>query len=152
MSAPMKMSGVYRNNVSESDSFNTVPGGIMKKIIAVLGIAFFCSALVQAGSVDAMPFLRMGVSARAMGMGSAFAGVSDDLAASYYNPAGIASLEGSKISLMTAMLSNSRSMQWLSYGRPLGNGAFSFSALTAGERYSRSDFVGGNTLSYRGVV
>ncbi|MBU2529183.1 MAG: PorV/PorQ family protein [Candidatus Omnitrophota bacterium] len=104
----------------------------MKKIITVLGIAFLGVALVHAGSVDAMPFLRMGVSARAMGMGSAFAGVSDDLAAAYYNPAGIASLEGSKVSLMTAMLSNSRSMQWLSYGMPLGNGALAFSALSAG--------------------
>ncbi len=104
----------------------------MKKIIAVLGIAFFCGAYVHADSVDAMPFLRMGVSARAMGMGSAFAAVSCDLAAAYYNPAGIASLEGSKVSFMTAMLSNSRSMQWLSYGMPLGNGALAFSALSAG--------------------
>ncbi len=136
MSAFMKM---YRRGQSPSTTLSvkgTVPfcdmGGIMKKIITVLGIAFFCGALVQAGSVDAMPFLRMGVSARAMGMGSAFAGVSDDLAASYYNPAGIASLEGTKVSFMTAMLSNSRSMQWLSYGRPLANGALAFSALMAG--------------------
>ncbi|MDO9514231.1 MAG: PorV/PorQ family protein [Elusimicrobiota bacterium] len=104
----------------------------MKKIIAVLGIAFFCGAYVHADSVDAMPFLRMGVSARAMGMGSAFAGVSDDLAAAYYNPAGLVSLEGSKVSLMTAMMSNSRSMNWFSYGKPMNGSAIAFSVLMAG--------------------
>lgn len=125
MSALIKMPGGYTNNGSAR-------GGIMKKIITVLGIAVFCGGLVHAGSVDAMPFLRMGVSARAMGMGSAFAGVSNDLAASYYNPAGLSSLEESKVSLMTAMLSNSRSMQWFSYGRPLTNSALAFSVLMAG--------------------
>jgi len=107
----------------------------MKRIILVLGLAALMSGAVYAGSVksvDAMPVLRMGVSARAMGMGSASAGVSDDLAASYYNPAGIAGLESSQASLMTAMMSNSRSMQWLSYGRPLADSAVSLSLLMAG--------------------
>ncbi|MBA3065761.1 PorV/PorQ family protein, partial [bacterium] len=125
MSALMKMSSGNMNNVS-------IVGGIMKKIITVLGIAFFCGAYVHADSVDAMPFLRMGVSARAMGMGSAFAGVSDDLAAAYYNPAGLVSIESMKVSLMTAMLSNDRSLNWFSFGKPITGGALAISAVMAG--------------------
>lgn len=39
-------------------------------------------------------FLKIGVGARAMGMGGAFSGVADDITALYWNPAGIASLKG----------------------------------------------------------
>ena len=42
-------------------------------------------------------FLKIGVGARAMGMGGAFSGVSDDITALYWNPAGIASLKGVNI-------------------------------------------------------
>jgi len=36
------------------------------------------------------PYLRMGVGARALGMGGAFVGVADDATAAYWNPAGLA--------------------------------------------------------------
>ncbi len=48
-----------------------------------------------AGSTSAT-FLKLGVGARAAGMGGAFAGVPGDPYAIYWNPAGLASLEGEK--------------------------------------------------------
>jgi hypothetical protein len=42
-------------------------------------------------------FLKIGVGARAMGMGGAFSGVADDITALYWNPAGIAALKGVNI-------------------------------------------------------
>lgn len=42
----------------------------------------------------AAPFLKIGAGARAIGMGGAYTGISDDIYSTYYNPAGIASAEG----------------------------------------------------------
>lgn len=42
-----------------------------------------------------LQFLKIGVGARAEGMGQAFVGVADDATALYWNPAGLARLEGS---------------------------------------------------------
>jgi hypothetical protein len=42
-------------------------------------------------------FLKIGVGARAMGMGGAFSGLADDISALYWNPAGIAGLKGVNI-------------------------------------------------------
>lgn len=49
----------------------------------------------SAGSTSAT-FLKLGVGARAVGMSGAFTGVADDPYAIYWNPAGLASLEGEK--------------------------------------------------------
>jgi len=43
---------------------------------------------------SAFSFLKINVGARAVGMGGAFTGLADDESALYYNPSGIASLEG----------------------------------------------------------
>ncbi|MEW5993191.1 MAG: PorV/PorQ family protein [Candidatus Zixiibacteriota bacterium] len=43
---------------------------------------------------SAFPFLKINLGARAVGMGGAFTGLADDESALYYNPAGIATLEG----------------------------------------------------------
>jgi hypothetical protein len=45
-----------------------------------------------------LQFLKIGVGARAEGMGQAFVGVADDASALYWNPAGLARLEGSHAS------------------------------------------------------
>ena len=45
---------------------------------------------------SAFSFLKINVGARAVGMGGAFTGLADDESALYYNPAGIASLEGKR--------------------------------------------------------
>jgi len=53
----------------------------------------FISDVSKRGT-SAAPFLSIGQSARAIGMGSAFVGIQDDPSSLYWNPAGIASLEG----------------------------------------------------------
>jgi len=47
----------------------------------------------------AAQFLKIGVSARATGMGSAFTAVADDATASYWNPAGLAGIDGTVVTL-----------------------------------------------------
>ncbi len=48
----------------------------------------------------AVPFLTIGVGARANAMGGAFASVASDVTALYWNPAGIAKLSGNQIALI----------------------------------------------------
>ncbi|MBI5266235.1 MAG: PorV/PorQ family protein [candidate division Zixibacteria bacterium] len=50
----------------------------------------------QAGT-SAFSFLKIDVGARAVGMGGAFTGLADDEASLYYNPSGIAALEGNRV-------------------------------------------------------
>lgn len=45
---------------------------------------------------SAFPFLKINIGARAVGMGGAFTGVSDDENALYYNPAGLATMRGNR--------------------------------------------------------
>ena len=46
-----------------------------------------------------MQFLKLGVSARATGMGSAFTAIADDATATYWNPAGIVDVTRTEVSL-----------------------------------------------------
>jgi len=55
----------------------------------------------KVGTVGAQ-FLKIGVGARAIAMGEAFVAVSDDATSIYWNPAGIAGIEGSEFNLSHA--------------------------------------------------
>ena len=103
----------------------------MKKINFSIGVLFLASSLF-AGSVDVLPYLRMGVSARAMGMGGAFTGLSDDVASSHYNPAGLSAVGEKQVSFMTAALSNDRTFNWFAVGIPAGKSAIALSAIASG--------------------
>lgn len=115
----------------------------MKRIILSLVVLTVSVANVFAGSVDALPFLRMGVSARAMGMGSAFTGIASDTSASYYNPAGLAQLQTRELGLMTTSLSNDRSFNWAAFGLPLGSGGLAVAVLMSGvDDIPKADLAG----------
>jgi hypothetical protein len=64
----------------------TVTGGLLLGSIALPA---------PAGAVDkfAAEFLKIGIGARALGMGGSFVSISDDASASYWNPAGLIQLE-----------------------------------------------------------
>ena len=73
----------------------------MKKILNILMIMMVSSvfAIASSGGNSSSDFLKLGVEARALGMGSAYAAVSDDVHAVYWNPAGLADCEGKQLSL-----------------------------------------------------
>lgn len=67
-------------------------------------------------------FLRIGVGARALGMGSAFAGLADDGTAAYWNPAGLATLDTRQVTAMHAeQFGSIVKYDFLSYTMPLGS-------------------------------
>lgn len=67
-------------------------------------------------------FLRIGVGARALGMGSAFVGLADDGTASYWNPAGLATLPDREVTAMHAeQFGSIVQYDFLSYVMPFGS-------------------------------
>src|SRR5512140_977368 len=64
----------------------------MRKTIIILSLCLSTLALHAQNKVGttAAPFLGIGASPRAIGMGGAFVAVADDPSALYWNPAGIA--------------------------------------------------------------
>ena len=61
--------------------------------------AGFQSDVSKVGTV-AVPFLTIGIGARATAMGSAFTAVASDVTALYWNPAGIASFDQNQLTLI----------------------------------------------------
>ena len=74
----------------------------MKKFIFVISILFLSNAANAGGfskvGTAAAQFLKIGVGARAMGMGGSFTAIANDVSTIYWNPAGIANLNGTSIS------------------------------------------------------
>lgn len=74
----------------------------------------FAESAGQAGA-----YLKMGVGARALGMGSAFTALADDSTASFWNPAGLARLEKAEASFMHADLTMDREYNFFNYAHIL---------------------------------
>jgi hypothetical protein len=95
----------------------------MKKVLKTLFLAAisvgtmstaFAESAGQAGA-----YLKMGVGARALGMGSAFTALADDSTAAFWNPAGLARLEQSEGSFMHADLTMDREYNFFNYAHIL---------------------------------
>jgi hypothetical protein len=66
-------------------------------------------------------FLRIGAGARALGMGSAFAGLADDGTAAFWNPAGLATLPQRQVNAMHAeQFGSIVQYDFVSYATPIG--------------------------------
>jgi len=93
----------------------------MRVKTAVLGL-LLCALLPQAVlAADAGSFLRIGVGARALGMGGAFVALADDPTAIYWNPAGLASLESGELaSMYTNQFGLGAHFSFLAFSQPWG--------------------------------
>ena len=89
---------------------------------AVLTISLACAAFAQNGGQPGQ-FLDFGVGARAMAMGGAYYGVSDDASAAYWNPSGLAQLQRKELTTMQATLFQQTKLLYLSYAQPMKSGS-----------------------------
>ncbi|MBW7872364.1 MAG: outer membrane protein transport protein [Ignavibacteria bacterium] len=64
----------------------------------------FLFSLIIGGNIFASGFQLNEVGAKAMAMGGAFAGLSNDLSAFYFNPAGLAFMKGTNVTAGTALI------------------------------------------------
>lgn len=96
----------------------------MKSIFkTLLLIALISATAVSAHAADsagqAGAYLKMGVGARALGMGGAFTAVADDSTAAFWNPAGLARMQKSQASFMHASLTEDRDFNFFNYAHAL---------------------------------
>ncbi|HZE19764.1 MAG TPA: PorV/PorQ family protein [Candidatus Angelobacter sp.] len=96
-----------------------------QRSIHTLCLALLLPALLGPGTARATryagEFLRIGVGARALGMGSAFVGLADDGTAAYWNPAGLATLSQRQVTAMHAeQFGSIVQYDFLSYVMPVG--------------------------------
>jgi len=96
-----------------------------QRSIHTLCLSLLLPALLGPGTARATryagEFLRIGVGARALGMGSAFVGLADDGTAAYWNPAGLATLSQRQVTAMHAeQFGSIVQYDFLSYVMPVG--------------------------------
>ena len=102
----------------------------MKKVIlGLIGVLFTTSEVFafiskeKAGTTSGQ-FLKLGAGARAVAMGEAFTGISDDATTIYWNPSGINSMTNKELSVMYAMWFEGISYNNLFYVHPMEIGNF----------------------------
>jgi hypothetical protein len=98
-------------------------------------VAGFRSKVSKVGTV-AVPFLTIGIGARANAMGGAFTSVANDVTALYWNPAGIATLDNNELTLIHSNWIADLRHDFIALALPLGSlGSigFSLNALTMDE-------------------
>ena len=88
--------------------------------VTLLIIITLIPIIVYAGSTDGVlagSFLRMGLGARALGMGGAFTGIAEGPTAAYYNPGGMPFLQEPQIMASYRFLSLDRKYNYIGFAR-----------------------------------
>jgi len=120
-------------------------------ILACIPVAADNTDIHENAGTRAMTFLKIGVGAKAIGMGESQVAVADDLYASYWNPAGLASLQKPQLALMHNEWFADINHEFVGVALPLGSigtvGA-SASYLSYGELQGR-DRDGNETVIFR---
>lgn len=83
-------------------------------LLLLAGPCWSAKMFEKVGTVGAQ-FLKIGCGARGVGMGEAFVAVVDDASGTYWNPAGIASIQGSQLTLNHATWPAELSHEFASY-------------------------------------
>lgn len=120
------------------------------------------SALVAAGpaaaeniGVTAAPVLQLPIGARASALGSAYTGLSDDLSALHYNPAGLSSMASREASFMYLKGFEDQSLQHVAFGGPIpfaGVVGEGFTALAGSVLSASHGDIEINTLNANGTL
>src|SRR5262249_51344066 len=74
-------------------------------------------------------FLKIGVGARPVAMGSAFTAIADDVSAIHWNPAGLSQIGTRELGAMDAQLFADTRLDFIGFAQPLKGGTLAFSSL-----------------------
>lgn len=120
---------------------------------SALLVLIFASAVLgqsQNSGTSAASFLKIGVGAKAAGLGEAFVAIADDASGAYWNSAGLANLDQSQVTFMHNEWLSDLRYEYLSYAAPYqekGTFALSFSYLSMG-KFEGYDFYGNPTSDF----
>ncbi|MCG3204107.1 MAG: hypothetical protein KCHDKBKB_00810 [Elusimicrobia bacterium] len=116
-------------------------------LVAAAGMMTLVPSLFATGT-SASQFLKLGAGARSSAMGNAYSAVSNDVTATYWNPAGLAQLETPEIGVMQNTHLVDTQYQYLAGVMPTPHGVMglSLSRLDYGtlDRYSNADVKEGS--------
>ena len=104
----------------------------MKKYLALLLVIILIPGLVSAdifakSGTAGLQFLKIGIDARAIGMGEAYTAVSDDISSTYWNPAGLALKQQPQLLLThTEWLADIR-YEYVAFSKPFSFGTLAIS-------------------------
>jgi len=117
----------------------------MKKLnLILIGLMIISAARLSAGmfsednaGTTGGAFLKLGVGCRAIGMGEAYTGVSDEVSAAYWNPAGLVHIKEKQITAMHAVWLEKIFFDYAGYCQPVeklnGTVGAAVTFLSAGE-------------------
>ena len=89
----------------------------------------FLGAGVSHAEESGAAFLKIGVGARPIGMGSAFVAVADDATAVFWNPAGLSQLKTQQINAMHTEWISDINYDYIGYVNPIGKNAIGISVV-----------------------
>lgn len=96
--------------------------GIIVIVVAVMIVSY---QLTEAGNskvgTTGAQFLKIGVGGRPIGMGSAYAGIADDVNALYWNPGGLAQIKDTEFMAMHNMWFQSINHEYVGFAHGLGD-------------------------------
>lgn len=124
---------------------------IITFILAAIPAAAQNTDIHENAGTRAMTFLKIGIGAKAMGMGESHVAATDDLYASYWNPAGLARLQQPQLALMHNEWFAGINHEFVGFALPVGDiGTVGASAnfLSFGELQGR-DRDGNETTIFR---
>ncbi|MGB4008167.1 MAG: hypothetical protein WBL79_06170, partial [Bacillota bacterium] len=93
-------------------------------VTLVLAMSAAAFAAEDADPIGTAAMLDIGMGARAMGMGGAHIAVADDAAVIYYNPAGLARIEGRSVTSLYTSLHGAAGYMALGYAQKNVGGGF----------------------------
>ncbi|MFH1784302.1 MAG: PorV/PorQ family protein [bacterium] len=95
----------------------------------VLACILCMTAQLVYADTSGAAFLKIGVGARSIGMGSAFVGLSDDATASFWNPAGLTQLKKNEIHAMHTEWISDMTYDYIGYAIPQRDNTFGVSII-----------------------
>jgi len=105
---------------------------MIRKIFFIAIVTLTIAGMVNAQAGQDIAFLKAGVGARPLGMGSAFTAVADNADAPYWNPAGLGLIKKNEITTMQTRLSTDADHYYISYIRPAFGGTLGISWIQIG--------------------
>jgi hypothetical protein len=122
------------------------------QMIRALAIALLVLCAGTARAQEGAAFLKIGVGARAIGMGNAYTATADDADSMFWNPAGLAQMKRPALGASRAMMFLGDAYDSISVGVPLGTVLSERETRLRTKRGGTNGFVSGLRQFNRGVL